>query len=52
MGQGLQEMGTSIHRTLLFVWVLLLKKLIAKILIGTDIRKVLVIDGHLNLYSL
>ena len=49
MGQGLREMGTVFIG---YFWVLLLKKLMAKSLIGTDICKILVIDGYLNLYSL
>ena len=43
-------MGTSIHRVLLFPWAMLIRKLIAKELMGTYIDRVLVIDGCL--YSL
>ena len=42
----------SNHRVLLFVWVVLFKKLIAAVLIGTYIRRVLVIDGYFYLYGL
>ena len=41
--------GTYSHRVLTFVWVLLFRKLIVTVLIGTYIHsyRVLVIDGYL-----
>ena len=39
--------GTDIHKVLMFVWVLLFRKLVATTLIGTYIPRVLVIDGYL-----
>ena len=38
--------GTNIHKALMFVWVLLFRKLVARTLIGTYIPRVLVI-GYL-----
>ena len=40
-------MGTNIHRVLIFAWVLLFRKLVARALIGSYIHRVLVIDGYL-----
>ena len=39
--------GTDIHKVLMFVWVLLFRKLIARTLIGIHIPRVLVIDEYL-----
>ena len=44
-GYGL--MGTNTHRVLMFMWVLLLRKLIATALVHTCICRVLVVDGYL-----
>ena len=40
-------MGTNNHGVLLFAWVLLFRKLVLTMLMGTNIYGVLVIDGHL-----
>ena len=51
-GYGL--MGTNIHRVLMFMWVLLFRKLIAMALVHNCIRRVLVVDGYLypQVYSM